>query len=176
MKKLNTKHLVMLGSLIALDVIFSRYLKIPIGTIQRVSLSFIPKAVIGAMFGPLISAVAGIVSDFVGLAMVPEGSYFPGFTFTAALNGMLYGFFLHKDHLEFKHIIIACLATTIIGNSIVNSLWLHMLSGIPYIATVVSRIPAHLIILVVKCITLPIILPKILKPVSNMMDISVAHK
>ncbi len=54
-------------------------------------LYILPIAVAGFMYGPFVGGFVGIVMDFIGYLVRPDGPYFPGFGAVAFLNGFLYG-------------------------------------------------------------------------------------
>ena len=48
------------------------------------------------LFGPGVGGAVGALSDILGYAVRPTGPYFPGFTVTAALSGVIFGLLLGK--------------------------------------------------------------------------------
>jgi ECF transporter S component (folate family) len=90
-----TKTLVFVSLLIAMEVIFTRFLSVQT-PILRIGFGFIPVAFAGIMFGPIIAGLTGAVADIIGVLLFPAGSFFPGFTLSAFLGGAAYGVFLHK--------------------------------------------------------------------------------
>ena len=91
--KWNTRTLVTLSILTALEIVLNRFLSINAWN-TKIGFSFIPVAVAGMLFGPLGGAVVGALGDLVGAILFPIGAYFPGFTLTAFLTGLVYGLFL----------------------------------------------------------------------------------
>lgn len=89
-----TKIMVTCALLVALQVILARFLSINT-TFVVVNFSFLAVALAGILFGPLWGMAVGGVSDLVGASLFPFGAFFPGFTLTAALVGLVYGAFLH---------------------------------------------------------------------------------
>lgn len=162
-KKFNTKKLVMLGLFIALEVIASRFLAIEFID-RKYSFTFIVTATMGALFGPWFSVIAGIVADIVGNMLFGKYGFFPGFTLTAAVTGFIYGYFLHKDEIKLKDIIISTLLVTLIPNAILNTLWVSIMTKNPFVVSLISRGPALLINFVLKLVVLPILLPRIVRP------------
>ncbi len=134
-----------LALLIALDIVLTRFLAINTQFL-RISLGMIPVAIAGIAFGPAWGGVCGAVGDVLGMMLFPSGAYFPGFTLTAALTGMIYGFFLY--HKRGQHILRNTLFASImvcIGcNLLLDTLWLNLMYGSGFIAILPARI--------VKCI------------------------
>ena len=91
----NTKIMVTCALLVALQVILARFLSINT-TFVVVNFSFLAVALSGILFGPLWALAVGAVSDLIGATLFPFGAFFPGFTVTAGLVGLIYGLFLHQ--------------------------------------------------------------------------------
>ena len=49
------------------------------------------------MYGPLSAGVAYALGDLLGMMIFPNGSYFPGFTLTAFLTGVIYGLYYTEN-------------------------------------------------------------------------------
>lgn len=86
----NTKIMVTCALLVALQVILARFLSINT-TFVVVNFSFLAVALSGILFGPLWALAVGAVSDLIGATLFPFGAFFPGFTVTAGLVGLIYG-------------------------------------------------------------------------------------
>ncbi len=95
--------LTLMAILIALQIILTRFLSILIFPWLRVSLGFLPIAAVGMLLGPIPAALCGALGDVVGFFLFPSGTFFPGYTLTAALTGLIYGLFLHGIHREIHH-------------------------------------------------------------------------
>lgn len=131
--------------LIALDVILTRFLSVNTQFL-RISLGMIPVALAGAVFGIVWGGLCGAVGDVLGMLIFPSGAYFPGFTLTAALTGMIYGIFLYRknpDH-HIRNTVIASIIVCIGCNLILDTLWLDILYGSGFLAILPARI--------IKCI------------------------
>lgn len=88
----SVKTMVSLALFIALSVVLTRYLSIST-PILRIGFGSIPVMLSGMFFGPLAGAITGALSDFIGYTLNPMGgSYFPGFTISAAIRGAMFGF------------------------------------------------------------------------------------
>ena len=95
--KFSTKMLAVMSILVALEVIIARF-----GTIRptqsiKISLDFIPIVAAAVLYGPVPAVIISILADVLGAFLFPVGPYFPGFTLTAALTGLLYGLLLHRS-------------------------------------------------------------------------------
>lgn len=143
--KKNVTTITCLALLIALDIVLTRFLAINTQFL-RISLGMIPVAIAGIAFGPVWGAVCGAVGDVLGMLLFPSGAYFPGFTLTAALTGLIYGLFLyHKTHHHFtRNTFFASIIVCIGCNLILDTLWLDLMYGSGFLAILPARI--------VKCV------------------------
>ncbi|MCF0146004.1 MAG: folate family ECF transporter S component [Eubacterium sp.] len=153
MKKITTKQIVILGMLTAVQIVLSRFLSISAWNI-KIGFSFIPVVVAAVYFGPIGGAVVGALGDFLGATLFPIGAYFPGFTLTAALTGIVFGIFLHKDHKNMKRILCAVIIDQFILSLCLNTLWISILYGSPYGPLFLTRIIQTLILTVVQVVVI----------------------
>lgn len=135
--KNNTKRLISLAMLIALQIILSRFLSFSAWNV-KMGFGFVPIAAAGILFGPVPAAIVGGLSDFLGAALFPIGPYFPGFTLTAALTGLAYGLLLQKRQ-GFWQIAGAVAFNQFFLGLCVNTLWISLLYGSPFWGLLPSR-------------------------------------
>lgn len=107
----STSGLVKAALLAAISIILTRIFSImvPLGGLPALRIGFgsLPLIISGMMLGPVIGGVTGIVSDIVGYLMNPQGAYFPGFTLSSALFGILPGLLyktlkIHRQKFNFN--------------------------------------------------------------------------
>lgn len=114
----------------------------------RVGFGHIPLLLAGLLLGPLWGAATGAVADFVGAIVFPfGGAYFPGFTITAMLTGLLPGLLKKaagNRRLSWPQLLLIMLVTEVISSIFINTLWLSMMYGMDYIATLMVRLPVTL--------------------------------
>jgi len=156
MRKFSAKMIAVMGMLIALETIIARF-----GTLRptesiRISLDFIPIAVSAILYGPIPAMIISILADVLGAFLFPVGPYFPGFTVTAALTGLLYGAALYKSQ-SMPRVVLAVLLHQGILALFLNTYWLKVLYGMPYWPTLVSRLVQCGILVVVEIVLLPLI-------------------
>ena len=138
-----TKIMVTCALLVALQVILARFLSINT-TFVVVNFSFLAVALAGILFGPLWGMAVGGVSDLVGASLFPFGAFFPGFTLTAALVGLVYGAFLHTKTGDLQgksgwlRVVGASLSASLI-RFVLNSVWLYIMYG----AGLFGMLPRH---------------------------------
>ena len=127
---MNTKMLVTLALLIAMEIVLNRFLSINAWNL-KIGFSFVPVVLAAMLFGPIHAAIVGGVGDLVGALLFPIGAYFPGFTLTAALMGLVWGLFLHKKHSLTNTVISVAINQLILG-LFLNTYWISVLYGSAY--------------------------------------------
>ncbi|WP_455544469.1 folate family ECF transporter S component [Intestinibacter sp.] len=163
MKNNNVKKLVEISLLIALEVILTRFCSINTA-ILRIGFGFLPIAIIAMMYGPISAGVAYAVGDILGMMIFPSGSYFPGFTLTAFLTGIVYGVVLYdkNDLLERKakswvRIILAVCIVCLGINLCLDTLWLYILTGKAYMVLLPPRIIKVAIMIPIQTILIKLV-------------------
>ena len=92
--------IILCGLFIALQTVLKKLTAIDFG-IVRVNFDFIAIALGGAILGPLWNGLICAATDVVSFILFPgRDPFFPGFTLSALLKGLAYGFFL-KSALPF---------------------------------------------------------------------------
>ena len=138
-KKSFTTQLVVMALLVALEIILTRFLSIETPTL-RIGFGFLPVAIMAILYGPWWTGGAGIVGDIVGMMLFPRAAFFPGFTLTAFITGMLYGLFLYKKPITWKRTLIAVLTINIICSLGMDTLWLSMMYGDSFLVLLPARL------------------------------------
>lgn len=129
--------------LVAMQIVLGNLLQIPLPT-KQFNLGFLPIALAGAYFGAPTAVVVGALGDFFGAHLFPAGPYFPGFTLTAALVGLLYGLILYGRKASLWRLAAACAAVALC-NLFLNSYWLTYFVPKGYWVLVGSRALTYLI-------------------------------
>ncbi len=152
MKRVRT--LVFMALFISMDVVLTRMLGITtwIATsMVRISFGFIPIAFSGIMFGPVLAGVTAALSDTIGIMLFPSstGPYFPGFTVSAFLCGVIYGLLLHKKQITFFRVLFTVLLIRLFVDVGLNTVWLTIMLKTSWKALIGIR-------LIVSAIMLPV--------------------
>lgn len=125
-KQTQLLKIILTALLIALNLVLERL--VPSYKIwnQDISFGFIAIAFAAAFLGtPYAAAVAGI-GDLLGSLLFPFGAYFPGFTLTNCVYGIILGEFLFKNATIYKTI-IAVFLTKIACSLVLNTLWISIM-------------------------------------------------
>lgn len=162
MPRFSTRTLTSMALLIALEIVLSRFLSISAWN-TKIGFAFVPVVIAAILLGPLYAGVVGALADFLGAILFPIGTYFPGFTLTAFLMGLCYGLFLYRSQ-SFPRILGAVAVHQLILSLLLNTLWISLLYGSPYMPLLVSRLPQCAILAAVQLVVIPLIarlLPRI---------------
>ena len=145
---------------IALGVILS-FFKIPLSTVTELTFTGVPIAVGAYMFGPAVGFIIAALIDVCGFLIKPMGTFFPGFTISAGLAGMIYGLMLYckwwqnsegrKGFLRFGNtglavrVVLAHLLKTVSISLCLNCIWLSLYFGMEFKVVFIASLPKELI-------------------------------
>ena len=151
-RKFDTKMLVTAALLIAMQIILSRFLSINAWNL-KIGFAFTAVFVAAYLYGPWFSAVVAAVADVVGASLFPSGAFFPGFTLTAVLTGLVFGLFLYKKQTPGRIIAAVAIDQLILG-LLLNSYWISVLYGSPYVPLLATRAVQCLVMMPVMYFTI----------------------
>ena len=143
------KSLVMLSMLLACHVVLG-FFQLQLTDFIRISFAALPIGVAGMLYGPTAALLLGALGDPIKYLVSPTGPFFPGFTLSAAVTGLLFGLLLYGMHRDFDpcrkkrgiailRIAVAQLLNTLIVDLLLHSLWLTCLYGTPMEALLPMR-------------------------------------
>lgn len=161
MKKNKLRDLIVMGLLVAIEVILSRFLSVNAWN-MKIGFNFIPVVVAAVLYGALPAGIVAAMGDFIGAILFPIGAYFPGFTFTAFLTGLVFGAFLHKSQ-KLERVLASVLINQLILGLWLNSFWISMLYGTEYLPLLLTRIPQCVVLCVVQTLGIRVIAPAVLR-------------
>ncbi len=141
-----TRKLALSGLIIALDVVSARFLFFYTpGAVDRISLQFLANALAGAMFGPIWGAVCCVTADVVGMLLNSGGiAFVPLITLACACRGIIYGLLLHRRMPTIARSTIAVAVVTVVVELGMMPVFLAMLYGNGWWATLVAKLPVRL--------------------------------
>ncbi len=96
MKMINTRYITYIAVLTAMEVVLSRFLSINAWNL-KIGFNFVPIVIAAMLMGPVAAGITAALGDFAGAMLFPIGAYFPGFTATAFLSGIVFGLFLYPS-------------------------------------------------------------------------------
>jgi len=144
----NTKTLTLAAMLVAVGIVLG-FMKIPINQLIELRFGSIPVAIAGNLLGPGVAAVVGALTDIGGYLVKPTGPFFPGFTISGIVSGIIFGLILYGKKPTFQRLLVAHMIHTLIVGVLLNSYWLTILyvylDGFP--AAIIARLPKELILI-----------------------------
>ncbi|MBR0126958.1 MAG: folate family ECF transporter S component [Firmicutes bacterium] len=161
LKKNNTLRLVVMAFMIAISIVLTRFCSINT-PIVRIGFGFLPCAIMGIMYGPLWAGAGYAIADILGMVIFPNGAYFPGFTLTAFLTGLVYGFFYRNREVTLKSSILPNAIVSFGLNLILDTVWLMILMGQGFLALLPARIVKCAIMFVIQTAMIPLVWNKIM--------------
>lgn len=147
------KKLVIIALLVALSVVLERLLGYN-GKVLNISFGYLPIALAGMLLGPVPGALAGALGDFLGAMLFPVGPINPFFILVAAVQGALYGLFLHQPFFSKWRLILCQLIITVVLHIVVNTFILVPIVGKSFLALMPARALKNFLFFPVEVFTL----------------------
>ena len=168
----NLRCLVMTAMFIAMNIALDLYkLRIDLPG-MRIGVGFLTNASIGMLFGPVVCMLMGFCTDILGFLLNPGSGgapYFPGYTLTAMVAGIIWGVFLYRPDDRFAgkkwswsfsmRVLAARVLITLVCNVFMNTLWTSILFGKGIWVTLIARLPVQLTYLPFQYLLLLLVLP-----------------
>jgi len=145
------------GMLVGIGVVLS-FVKIVLSPVLEISFSFLPLAAGGLLYGPVVGGIIGIWIDILGYFVRPNGPFFPGFTLSALISGVLYGLFLYKKPVTWTRVIIVSALIAVFINLGLTSLWLSMMYGKAFLVLLSARILKNVVMFPINTALLMVLL------------------
>lgn len=149
----NLRSLVGISMLLAISVVLS-FFTINLGENIKIGVGFVVTALLGMLYGPVAGAFAAGTGDLIKYLIKPTGPYFFGFTLTAMLGAVIYGMFFYQSRCTVAKAVTAKTSVTLLLNCLLNTFWIHLLYGSPFLALLFPRIVKNLLTLPFEIILL----------------------
>lgn len=149
-KAFSIQKIVILGVLVALNIVLARFLSIQAWNI-RIGFTFLTIVCAAVLYGPVEAAIVGGLGDFLGAVLFPSGPFFPGFTVTAILTGLIHGFFLHKKVTVPRVLLSFAIVQFGLGMCL-NTFWLSLLYGKGFLALLPTRVAQAVLLFLVQSV------------------------
>ncbi len=95
--------------------------RIPIGPSLNINVQFFVTALGAMVYGPVMAAFCGALSDTLGYLIAPSGVYFPGFILTEAAGGLMFALCLYRARLTPGRIILSRFCVNFFVNIILQT-------------------------------------------------------
>jgi ECF transporter S component (folate family) len=127
-KKIKTTDLVVMAFLMTIEIILTRFFRIQTPVV-RIGFGFLPMSIMAILYGPFWAGLTYAACDLIGMMLLPAGAFFPGFTLTALLTGLIYGFAFHNKTITWVRVLAVSVVIGIFCNLILDTIWVYMLYG-----------------------------------------------
>ena len=159
----SSKELKKVRNLVLASLLLAIHLLLDLFTIQilptlHLSFEFLASSTIGMLFGPSIGALCGGLGDIINYIINPKGAFFPGFTLTAIVNGVIYGIVLYKKEITIKRCIITVTAVKLICDMCLNTYFLSILYNKAFIVLFGARIIKNAVMIPINVALMYIVL------------------
>ena len=110
--------------------------------VDRISLQFLSHTLSGLFLGPIWAVATAVVGDILGMLINSAGATFTfGLTLSAAVRGLIYGLMLYKKPIKYWRTFLAVSVVTVVVDIGLNPIWMSMLYGNGYVATLLVKLP-----------------------------------
>lgn len=163
--KVKVKSISMIGLLVALEIIISRFCTIHTWNL-KIGFGFVPVVVAAIFYGPVAAGLVGAIGDIISAFLFPVGAYFPGFTLSAFLTGAVFGLFLKKSQTAGR-VVISVLLAQFVVSQFINTFWISVLYKSPFWALFVTRVYQTTAMSVVEIVSILLISKKLIPILKN---------
>ncbi|KPU44195.1 folate transporter FolT [Oxobacter pfennigii] len=165
--KLDARKIVYIGLFVAISIVLKNVLSFyPVPTI-RISFGDIPIMLSGMMFGPVLGAIAGALSDVLGIVMFPAptgATFFPGFTLSKILVGAIPALiYRYSKGNSIVRIAVAVVVTEIVCSLLLDTLWLSMMYSTGMLALLPGRVLTRVIMMIIEVPILYVLLERVVR-------------
>ena len=164
MKRTDTKKIILCGLLAAIDVLLTRVLAINT-PVMKIGFGFFAIAVCGFLYGPVWAAGCGALGDVIGSLLFPTGAYFPGFTVTAAVTGIIFGLLLRP--YSRKKAAAAAVINVLLVTYLANTFLISFLTEAPFVKLLETRSVEIAVMLPLQCVMLLAVLPVVCRRIKK---------
>ena len=147
----NIKVLCVIGMLGALSIIINNF-SIQIGDFLKIGFASECNVLVDCLFGPAAGAIFGAAMDVLKYIIKPTGPFFWGWTFSAALAGIIIGYGLYKKKITFWRVFTVRLINSLVINVIIGTYWLDVMYGKGFIALLPGRLFKNVVMVPIETI------------------------
>ena len=119
-------------------------LTIQIGDFIKIGFSGIANQFVYYLFGPAVGGFYGGALDVLKYLVKPTGVFFPGWTLSAMIAGVIYGCFFYKKKLNIGRVLAAEFVVSVVCNIFLGTLWLTIMYEKGFVALLPVRILKNL--------------------------------
>lgn len=135
--KMSVRSVSVIGFLVAAEIILARF-SIHTWNI-KIGFSFVPIVVAAIFYGPAAGGLVAAIGDVISAILFPVGAYFPGFTLTAFLTGVVFGWCFRRK-VTVLNVVAAVFIVQGLISQFLNTYWISFLYKSPYWPLFTARI------------------------------------
>lgn len=127
--------------LLALAAVLDYFASFYLTPTIKISSSFVAIGATGMLFGPAPAMIVGGLQDVLMWVIKPAGVFFPGYTLSSVLGGLIYGLCLYRREGKRLYVMapVAKLLVNVFVNILLNTCWSMIFTGKAYIVLLGSR-------------------------------------
>ena len=141
------------GMVLAVSIVLS-FFSFYVTETLRIGPAYLATAMLGMLYGPVTGGIAAGLGDILKYLIKPSGPFFPGYTLTALLGGVVYGSFLYKNKVTVLRCVLSKAFINIFLNLGLNTLWSSILDGKAFFAILIPRVYANVALLPLQIVLL----------------------
>lgn len=115
-----------------------------------ITIDFVMVVASGMLYGPVVAGLQAAVVDILTALLFPKGAFFPGFTLSSLLGGMVYGFVLYKRPWTWQRLLLSKAIVNVCINIGLNTFWLSLILGKAIQVLIWPRLTKNLVLLPVE--------------------------
>ena len=139
--------------LLAFDVVFTRVLALNTPLV-KMGFGFAAVALCAMLYGPAWTALVAGLGDLIGALLFPTGAYFPGFTLTAALTGLIFGLCLYRREVRWPSALLAAFLNCLLVTLLLNTAMIVVFFKASLPVLLASRVPQFFIMTAVQTLVI----------------------
>ncbi|MDR0596384.1 MAG: folate family ECF transporter S component [Clostridiales Family XIII bacterium] len=156
MFKLSANAIPVIALFIALNVLLTHPLSLNTETL-RIGIGYLPIAIAAIAYGPVWASVTAVIGDIIGALLFPSGPFFPGFTASALLTGLIFGLLLYGKSITWKRALVPAILVGLAVNLALDTYWLYFMYGDSVIGMIPMRIVKAGIMIAIMATLTPLV-------------------
>ena len=139
----STRAVAFCGVMCALGVVLNFTTTVNFGPHLRVGFSGLPNQAVDFLLGPAAGVIFASAMDVIKYLLRPDGVFFPGYTFSAALAAAIYGTLLYRRPPSLFRVVLSHFIVKTVVNLGFNTFWHSILLGKAMMVMLPPRVLAN---------------------------------
>lgn len=160
--KIPVRTLAHVAILLATEIVLSRFFSLSTPLV-KIGFAFVPVVICAILYGPKWAGLMAALGDLIGAILFPIGVYFPGFTLSSGLCGVVYGLFLYKKELTWTRLLTMLFIVRILINLCLSTYWLVILTHLSFMTLLSTRVMQAVILIPIQLVVIRVLAEKVRK-------------